>query len=224
MVSGEDQQRGRPGSKGQAKGSTKNPGTPSPFERLDLRAELERLDSMISELKVLYEQYFSGLMPLAPEKPHAEVKAKIRQIRKAPFKSSALNYRLKALEVRYSTLNTYWQRILKQREEGTYSKDIFKANLRERLAVEEAFSNTAEGAAEKGMRNLFDAYRTALNKQGSTHAEIDFGAFRESLLKRARDFKEKHKDKKLTFKVVVKDGKVMVKATAKDSAAKGAGA
>jgi hypothetical protein len=200
----------------------KSPDQLSPFDRLDLRAELERLDGMISELKVLFEQYFSGLLPLSPDKPHAEVKAKIRQIRKAPFKNSALNYRLKALEVRYSTLNTYWQRVLQQREDGTYSKDVFKANLRERLAVEEAFSHTAEGAAEKGMRNLFEAYRSALNKQGTTKADIDFNAFRESLLKRARDFKEKHKDKKLTFKVVVKDGKVTVKATAKDSAAKGA--
>jgi len=216
--------RGQAGAKNSLSGSSRSPERQAAQERLDLRAELERLDSMISELKVQFEQYFSGLLPLAPDRPHTEVKAKIRQIRKAPFKSSAFNYRLKALEVRYSTLNTYWQRVLKQREEGTYSKDVFKANLRERLAVEEAFSQTAEGAAEKGMRNLFDAYRTALQKTSATKAEINFDSFRDSLLKRARDFKEKHKDKKLTFKVVVKDGKVTVKATAKGSESKGAGA
>ena len=187
-------------------------------EHIDVRLLLDDLDSKLSELKILYEQYFSSLLPLPPDKPHSEVKRKIRQLRKAPFKTSAHNYRLRALEVRYSTLNTYWQRVLKQREEGTYVQDVFKANLREKIAIEEAFSKTAEGAAERGMKNLFDAYRTALEKHSGAAPQVDFDAFKDSLLKRAKDFKEQHGDKRLTFKVVIKDGKVSVKATVKENA------
>ncbi len=189
-------------------------------ERLDLRAELDKLDVMLSELRVLFEQHFSGLLPLAPEKPHAEVKRKIRVLRKAPFKNSALNYRLRTLEVRYGTLHTYWQRVLREREEGTYSKDVFKANLRDRQATDAAYAQTTQGAADKGMKTLFDAYRSALEKQSGTAAKVDFSAFKESLLKRAQDYKKQHGNKKLTFKVVVKDGKVAVRATVKESANK----
>lgn len=203
------------------KDSPEKESAPNPArERLDLRAELDHLDSMLSELRVLFEQYFSGLIPLAPEKPHAEVKRKIRQLRKAPFKNSALNYRLRTLEVRYGTLHTYWQRVLREREEGTYHKDIFKANMRERQASEAAFAQTQEGAADKGMKNLFDAYRSALEKVSGHAPRIDFGAFKDSLIKRAKDYKRQHGDKKLTFKVVVKDGKVAVRASVKESPAK----
>jgi len=185
------------------------------FEKLDLRAELDKLESLISELKVQYEQYFTGLLPLSPDKMHNDVKRKIRQLLKAPFKNHALNFRMKTLEGRYSTFNTYWQRILKQREDGTYTKDVFKANLRERNALEDARSETASGKAEKSMQVLFNSYREALEKTTGQKQNLDYQAFQKSLVERAKEFKARHQDKKVTFKVVVKDGNVSIKAKVK---------
>ena len=184
------------------------------FERIDVRAELDRLESGLSELKVQYEQHFLGILPLAPDKLHAEVKQLIRRIRKAPFKNSAMGFRLRSLETRYQTFHTYWQRVLKEREDGTYVRDIFKAELRSRLATEAAEATTAKGEANRGMKELFDTYRSALEKQSGQSVDVDFGAFKESLIKRAKDLKEKHNVKKLTFTVTVKDGKVLVQAKA----------
>ena len=106
------------------------------FERLDVRMELAKLDAMIDELKVVFEQYFLGLTPYAPDKLHNQVKRQIRTLRRAPFKNSQMGYQLRTLEGRYNTLNTYWARVLREREAGTYHRDVFKANLRERLALE----------------------------------------------------------------------------------------
>lgn len=170
----------------------------------------------MNELKVQYEQYFTGLLPLPPDKLHGDVKRSIRTLRKAPFKSSALQYRLRGLETRYSTWNTYWQRVLREREEGVYFKDVFKADLRAKIAEEEAHQQTAQGVVERGMRNLFDAYQSALERHQGTKPNIDFNAFCHSLSKRAHDFRSKHADKKLSFKVVVKDGKVTVQARVKE--------
>ena len=182
----------------------------------DLKYEIEKLDSMINDLKVLYEQYFLGIYTIAPDKQHNAVKAFIRKIRKAPFKTSATAYHLRAVEMRYGTLNTYWQRVLREREEGTYSRDVFKANVRERNALEDAKAETKKGAAERQMKALYDSYRDALEKQTGTKQKIDFDAFQKSLVQRAKDFKEKHGAKKLAFKVVVKEGKVSVLATTKE--------
>lgn len=181
--------------------------------RVDLRAELDRFETSLQELKVTYEQYFAGILTLAPDKQHQDIKRLIRQLRKAPFKNSAMNYRLRTLEMRYNTYNTYWQRVLREREEGTYFKDVFKANLRELAAIEEQRAGTAEGAAEKGMRSLFDAYKGALEKNTGSKAHVEFDSFKASLIKRAKDFNNLHPGKKLSFKVVVKNGRVSLQAT-----------
>jgi len=178
----------------------------------DLASELDHLEAELTELRLEYEQYFAGVIPLAPEKMHARIKHTMRRLRKAPFRNSALNYRLRAIEQRYQTFNNYWQRVLKQRDEGKYFKDVFKANLRERLAEQDARAQSDVGRAEHSMRALFEAYRAALEKQTGRPKELSFDAFQKSLVTRAKDFKQKHPDKKLAFKVVVKDGKVMMQA------------
>lgn len=184
-------------------------------QKRDLRVELDQLERILDELKVLYEQYFVGIIPLTPDKLHNEAKRLINSLSKAPFRSSALNFRLKTLRNRYNTLNTYWTRVLRQKEEGTYSKDVFKANLRERFALEDEHSGTAEGQAEGQMAALFRTYKSTLEKQSGAAQKLDYKAFEKTLVQRAKALKEKHSGKKLVFKVVVKDGKVTIQAQVK---------
>lgn len=192
-----------------------NKGARSADERMDVRAELDRLEAQLAELKIQYEQYFTGILALPPDKLHNLVKRQMRELLRAPFKNSAMNYRLRTLEGRYHTFHTYWQRVLRQREEGNYSKDVFKASMRERAALEEAKSETKVGAAERKMETLYNTYRNTLEKQtGKTH-NIDYETFEQSLLQRADDFKRNNKGERLTFKVVVEDGKVSVRIAAK---------
>ena len=184
------------------------------YERMDFRKELVRLEEMISELKVDYEQFLLGISPFRPDKLHNEVKRKIRAIRKAPFKQSWVNYKLRSLEGRYHTFNDYWERCNRQRDDGTYHRDVFKMNLREKNALEDAREGTELGKASKQMSALFDTYRRAVEKQTGKKQEIDFSQFQKALRKQAKAHKEKFGEKKLGFKVVVKNGKVSIKAKA----------
>lgn len=182
-------------------------------QKQDLRAELARLEVMINELKIQYEQYFSGVIQIPPDRLHNDLKMFLRKMLKSPFRSSAVNFKLKALETRYQSFNTYWQRTLKQKEDGTYSRDVFKAELRERNQQEEVKAQTKEGKAENSMQSLFNSYKTELEKISGSKQNLDFNAFKNSLIARAKEFKEQHGAKKLTFKVQVKDGKVSIKAS-----------
>lgn len=187
-----------------------------PESKQNVRLELDQLDANLTELKVRYEQYFVGTLPLPPDKQYAEVVAQIKRLRKAPFRNSEMKFRLKGLEHRFNTLNTYWQRVIREREEGTYSRDVFKAALRERAMQEEAHATTVKGQAEKGLQNLFNSYRSAVEKQTGRKQDLDFELFRTSIVKRVKDLKEQHGNSaKVTFKVVVKEGKVSVQASAK---------
>lgn len=185
-------------------------------ERRDLRFELDQLEHKLESLKTEYEQFFLGFRPYAPDKQHQEIKRIIRSLMSAPFKNSEINYRIRALKHRHSTYNTYWQRVNKQREEGTYNRDVFKANMRERFALEDAKAETKQGQAQGQMQALYNSYKRELEKQTGKTQKLDYQAFQKSLVKRAKEYKKQHGDKKLSFKVVVQNGKVSVRAKAKE--------
>ena len=183
--------------------------------RKDLRVELERFSMLLDDLKLRYEQFFLGLAPFAPEKEHKEIQRFLRELMRAPFKTSETSYRLKMQETRYHSLNSYWQRVLRQREDGTYHRDIFKADLREKIAAEEAYYGTTQGLAEKSMQELFRSYKLALEKQTGQNHSLNFEKFSKSLIQRAQEFKAKNGCQKVSFKVVLKDGKVAIQARGK---------
>ena len=183
--------------------------------RRELDAEIDRLETKINELRVLYEQYFIQLLPLAPDQEHRELKRLIRSLLKAPFKNSQTRFRLRQVIQRYQTYNTYWERVFKQRDEGKYTRDVFKADVRERERTEEAQADTGKSKAEKQMQQLFSAYQGALKKNGQGGSNLDYSAFKKALAARAKALKEQHGMKKLKYRVVVKNGKVTIKASEK---------
>ena len=105
--------------------------------------------------------------------------------------------------------------MLKQREEGTYHRDLFKADLREKIIDEAKKENSNQSAAEKSFKQLFSSYETALKKVGANTENLNFDTFKKSLIKRAQQLKKDKGVKGLRYKIVVKDGKVVVKASIK---------
>ena len=101
-------------------------------------------------------------------------------------------------------------RVLKEKEDGTYIKDLFKAELKEKRTAEEAKLLTSKGQAEKGLKDLFSSYKLALEKQTGKKMGVDFESFQRSLVQRAKNLKESQGVENLSFQVVVKDGKVKV--------------
>ena len=108
---------------------------------------------------------------------------------------------------------TYWEKVIKLREEGKYSKDQFKAEMREKSLMTAKFEASQQGKAEKGMKQLFESYENALKQSGVNTKNINYDAFKKSLMEKAKVLKEKHGAKKLQYKIVVKDGRVTVKAS-----------
>ncbi len=182
----------------------------------DLDRQLDQLEAAIARVRILYEQHFTGLIPRIPEQEHKDVRTMIKVLLKAPFKNSQRRFRLRTLVNRFQTYNTYWERCIKQKEEGTYFRDVYKAELRERQQQEMQELATKVGASNKGMEQLFSTYEKALRKSGGDSDKLNFNAFKKSMLKTAQDLKQKHGIKKVQYKVVVKNGKVVLKASAKD--------
>ncbi len=179
---------------------------------LALKSELDNFEAQIFELKILYEQYFSGLLPLPPTKEHDEVKRNSRSLLRMPFKNLQINFRLKNLVLRYQTLNTHWEKVLLDRENGTYSKDKFKAELRHRHIKSLKKVSTDESKKEKAIKELFTSYQDALIKNSGSTRSLNFQEFKENLEENTKYLSEKNKGKEISFRVEVEGNKVSIKA------------
>lgn len=90
-------------------------------------AQVEDLEKKLERLRALYEQYFTGIERLEPSMQRKALERKIADLRKNRVHNTALRFRLQALVQRYTTLLTYWIRVCRQIEEGTYKRDLMRA-------------------------------------------------------------------------------------------------
>src|SRR5262249_40879061 len=74
-----------------------------------------------------------------------EVDKIVNDLRRAQPRNTALRFRFNQLVQRYTTYNTYWQRITRQIEEGTYKRDVLRAKRR--------FADPERGDAERPAPN-----------------------------------------------------------------------
>jgi hypothetical protein len=88
------------------------------------------LESRVDRLRSLYDQYFCGLEKLEPAVPKKDVERRIAHLRKINLRNTALRFRFSTAVQRYNTYLSHWQRICRQIEEGTYKRDVRRAQER----------------------------------------------------------------------------------------------
>ena len=110
--------------------------TPKEFEITLADAEVQ-----LSRIKHLYEQWFQGIERIEPQIARKQMERTIHLLRKEQPRNTALRFRFQTLIQRYTTLQTYWRRIGRQIEEGTYRRDLLRARRRRDAAREEREAN-----------------------------------------------------------------------------------
>src|SRR5690606_29903786 len=91
---------------------------------------LEELEHKIDRLKVSYEKYFRGVDRREPWPERREVERLVRDFLRDPPRTTATRFRFANLRQRLVSLETYWNRVARQIEEGTYERDVRKARRR----------------------------------------------------------------------------------------------
>ncbi len=109
---------------------------------------LEDCELRLDRLRALYEQYFQGLERLEPLIPKKELHRRVQLLRGAVPRNTRLRFRFQQLVSRYTTYQTYWMRVSRQIEEGTYRRDIMKARRRRDDRRQGGTAAEAESAAE----------------------------------------------------------------------------
>src|SRR4029077_3827552 len=98
-------------------------------------AVLSDAETRLRRLKTLYEQWFMGIERLQPALLRKEMEDLLSRMRKEQVTNTAQRFRLQQLVQRHVSLSTYWRRIGRQIEEGTYQRDVVRAQRRARVAA-----------------------------------------------------------------------------------------
>ena len=97
-----------------------------------LAEECAALEEEVEELKVKYEMYFLGVELREPAKWREELKRKVLRIKEQFTRNTGLRFRLQSLHARFLSYERLWLRGAREREDGTYRRDLAKARRHQR--------------------------------------------------------------------------------------------
>jgi uncharacterized SAM-binding protein YcdF (DUF218 family) len=186
----------------------------------------------------------------------------VARLKTAFTNNAALRFRTQSLHARYLAYERLWLRAAREREEGRYRRDLFKARLHARGA--EAATSAAgaqpgaaaaqegpavppgavdpqrvnstsarggsaptgapqqgaptggpDGVGEREMRALYDAYVSAKRSCNEDVSRLTYEAMAKSVARQVPEILSRSKAKAVEFKVVVKDGRAVLKAVLK---------
>lgn len=239
----------------------------------ELAAQCEELEDSLEELKAKYEMYFLGVERIEPAIKRGDIKRKIARLKNVFTRNTGLKFRIQTLHARYLTYERLWLRSVREKEEGTYHRDLFKARMHAKkgaaqpVAAKPAASAppqddvdlsdwsdgfsapTAPVAAvprpvqqksavpapppasparaapkapaapgvpgEAQLRELYDTFIAAKRRCNEDVSRITYEAVAKSVAKQVPDLMTRHNAKSVEFKVLIRDGKAVLKAVPK---------
>jgi hypothetical protein len=99
-------------------------------QEADLETLVTELEQRVDRLRAAYDQYFMGIEKLPPHVIIKDVERRLQDLRKIQIRNTALRFKFQNTLQKYNTYQSYWQRIVRQIEEGTYKRDVRRANER----------------------------------------------------------------------------------------------
>ncbi len=101
------------------------------MEQSEVEILVNELETRVDRLRSLYDQYFMGIERVPPAVPHKDVDRRVQVLRREQIRNTGLRFRFQMIVQRYNTFQSYWIRICRQIEEGTYKRDVLRAKRKE---------------------------------------------------------------------------------------------
>ena len=182
-----------------------------------LAEELDSLDEDLANLQVLYEKYFLGIDRRPPDAERKSVSGRLRTMRTTVVKNTGLKFRINTLFAKLISYERMWDRTLREIEDGTYKRDVFKAKYRiAQRGKKEPAAPAPEAPkvefSDDKLRRLYDTYLVARQRTGEPIEGLTFDAIASKIRAQVPVLMQKHNAKRVEFKVVIKGGKAVLKA------------
>ncbi|MFQ5350355.1 MAG: MXAN_5187 C-terminal domain-containing protein [Thermoanaerobaculia bacterium] len=175
---------------------------------METQASIERLARDIQQLKVDFERFFNGGLPVPPEEFRQAVQQRIRTLRSAPMHALVDRFRLNTLEARFNALNELFNRRLREREEGALAAPARLA--RPTPQRYDPYKGIVVGEAPPP--EAIQALYRELYDDDTPSAGSNFRKFHSYLLGQMAAIRERSGCDEVSFRVANENGKVKLKA------------
>lgn len=88
---------------------------------------INELETKMSRLRAIYEQYFMGIERMPPHTLRKDVVRLVHRLEGIHIRNTATKFKVRSLIQRFNSYKAYWSRVERQIEEGTYVRDIRRA-------------------------------------------------------------------------------------------------
>lgn len=191
----------------------------------DPAEEIALIERELNELKVSFEQHFLGLDRRAPTRRRDLLGERIRKLKNSSaLRTPLLRFRVEQIHSKFSTYDRLWTRTLKEIESGTYHRDLFKMRLKQQRqqaqqatppAPPPAQAAPAPGLSDDQLRRLYDTYVHARQRTNESVDGISYESLAANVRRQVPTLLAKYGCESLEFKVVIKDGRALLKAVPK---------
>ena len=212
------------------------------------------LEEDLEALKARFEMYFLGIERREPAREREEIKRRVAKLKGEFTRNTGLRFRIQTLHARFLSYERMWLRSAREKEEGTYRRDLLRARRHaarqeEKRRRDEEAAAKAQGAAagapgrpdapsapvpaappvaaapaapappprpaeipEAQLRALFAAYVDAKRRCHEDVSRLTYEALARTIAKQVPELLAKHNATRVEFRVVVKDGRAVLKA------------
>jgi hypothetical protein len=172
--------------------------------------KLAGIEQNLKELVIRYEQYFAGGEKREPLKERESLAGRLRRFANHRITQTDLRFKYQNLATRFHTYTGYWDRILRQMDEGHNARHV---PCRKEMTDKEISSAQKDNQVDEVIyRELLEAHRTC-KIEGAAPNQKQVAAFLE---KQKDKIQEKFGDRKVEFRVVIEDGKPKIKVRPKN--------
>ncbi|HVI73510.1 MAG TPA: MXAN_5187 C-terminal domain-containing protein [Anaeromyxobacteraceae bacterium] len=195
----------------------------------DLADACSKIEEELEALKARYEMYFLGIERREPVREREEMKRRVAHLKGEFIRNTGLRFRVQTLHARFLSYERMWMRSAREREQGTYKRDL--ARLRRRDPVEPPAPPAAPPAAapspskaappppppaiaglsEAKLRALYDEYLGAKKRCGEDVSRFTYETLARTVAKQVPELIARYAAKTVDFRVEVKDGRAVLK-------------
>ena len=182
----------------------------------DPEEDLQLLDIKLKQTRMEYEQYFLGVRKREPQQLRGEVQKMVAIYSNLHLKNTGLRFKFNNLRARFFSFKRHWDMTCRKIEEGRYERDVFKANLHERMGTGPGRPGAAgkpDNSKGAGEPELFESYLEARMACGQSTSGITQEKLEATLRKQEAAIRQKTGCDAVRFRVAVENGKTKLKAT-----------
>jgi hypothetical protein len=185
------------------------PGAPASRQAPGLSDHLDQLGRDVQQLRVDFERFFNGALPVPPEELRGRVQAQIRQLRGMSNLATAVDtFRLGDMEARFNSYNELFNRRVRDAEEGRH------AAARQAPPPAPRRYDPAQGITfgDRVDPEAAEALYQGLAAAPGDAPRFDLDSFQTYLARQVTAIREKTGCAEVQFRLATEDGKVKLKA------------